>query len=1524
MVRTLGGCFFIFHIVRILHTLPSSQVYVLKANSCYTARRNYFSVSTAHRTNEKISLRAARQRFTNLIRTLENSASEGKNRNKLISSFLPSRPEAPFGRANFYASVEENCFRELGLNLLRDESHSCYAEGNADCLSSATAYSCKNADNLPSVDYLPGKMFKKNNKFFASHVIESGIKGRISIKELMERFTKLPWTTIHRLNKKADDKSTGNLNFGESPADIALMLSQLHPEALLQLVQYATKCWVEGTDVFSSPYVAANNARNLDVTTSEKQEPSEISASVLFRSLEEDIFATYKTYLLQPLYLILLPLFDISYSKESAPRNFEEHSFSSLTASKVALLESVLLLCRTLTETSPLFSPISSLSNSFRSDRCLSSTSAGGMVEAAQWTFLFFMMYLDGISFEWGRNENLSSSTKPQEIIAKERCASHSTNEEIHRCFGLFRSLLEAMNGKEAIFMEWKDFVVGVAPLEHFFGTQGRSCLRGHQSFFSVKNFPDAQFHPFFLFTQLLDWCNDKATDFHSSPSMHNPLTVNLPIGESKTWNALLSSSVLSQQILSLIGPLARTLSDDSHSASGSLSLVFYRDVKRVWEILLVRTDIGHSEDARFFCQDSLHGLLTGLIRCYESKVGLFNNSISATGLSREFDDNCFLPFTLDVSDSETLVAELEDLIRIYRENTSWVALPTSPFPVKCTVPSNHRAGKFFGVSRMCCLTANNRSNFSPAAKRLSQWSHLADSKGFTTAVYHVLMKGFALCGRSDISFLLLNRLRSPSTRSSFRSDLSCEWLLFLLRSPNSRNCSPSSILFGSQEALGVNEVNYNLMGNVQVKQQLSYSNTLLRSYENTLWTRIQSFDAQGFFSSLSPFVKADYFHIISTFLLILRERNTCLENLQKNDKSEVDVELKSGENQVVYDCQFESNNSQMKRVYYLLSSCSRSVFQLHDFCKTLPSVTEVSVYSDRTLFLQLLALHTQIRERLIVLFANPSKKNDPRAENDAENLLKCLLSWIAPRLSSSCAGIGHSKSHLPGQDNTRIVPFPIIHLCSEIYFQLLDFHFFYREEGEDTCNWKKLLSWFYDTISKWCQWIVFSEISPATKAGKFLRRLQFFELPLFLPTPTKMRDKKLLQEKCLEQGCEKKQLYKGATMIGLQFPFILCKEFPFNFLERTSFFSARNLTTIKTLKDIECFVKGIYLQLEKASKIVRGNEKLDLSTDATLSTSGTTFFIISMNDFIELLILREVWVESLLSFFNSGSTSTSTLSEESSKGSSPLFDELSMIEIWDVLLGLPVQCQSYSGATMESSTSFSNRERSWSLLVAPPIEWEKYFGNIKREKNSGVQLKNREKTPKSESIVMVSANKINLAAGDSFDEMQKDQGKVLMLRDASALKNTSDLEFFESEFVSTTSRKLFPVNSNNFCSESRKRNVLSWLQDWAHQCVPFGEDEPFFSSSPSASAISPSSTYIKWNHKTFYSKQLNSLLFQQSSSSKLSRGTTSISKATQKDSRYCINLSTPSKEEEWDVLDAYTKELSEFRELTCGHSREQ
>lgn len=187
----------------------------------------------------------------------------------------------------------------------------------------------------------------------------------------------------------------------------------------------------------------------------------------------------------------------------------------------------------------------------------------------------------------------------------------------------------------------------------------------------------------------------------------------------------------------------------------------------------------------------------------------------------------------------------------------------------------------------------------------------------------------------------------------------------------------------------------------------------------------------------------------------------------------------------------------------------------------------------------------------------------------------------------------------------------------------------------------------------------------------------------------------------------------------------------------------------------------------------------------------------------------------------------------------------------------------------------------------------------------------------------MTSVKKADFAACDSFDKVQKNQTKLLMLRDTSVLSKASDIEFFETEFVSNTSTELLPVHSTNFRSEYRKRDVLSWLQDWAHQCFPFGDKEPFFSSSSSA-ANSPSSTYIKWNHKTLYSKQLNSLLFQEIRSTNLSRDIILGTEAAQKDSGYLSSHSNTSNDEEWKVLAAYAKELSEFSELNMCRLREQ
>lgn len=1490
-------------------------------------RRKSLPASSYYQT-EKHNLKAAKQRFINLISEVEKKANDEK---ALMNGVFPTSsdsdekscgafctalpPGARVGnrKLSAYSTTEENLFHELGISILKSEVIPSGSACNAPTFSSSNEYSSGDEENSMIGDPCNANDRTRRYKLFLSHIIESGIKAKVPIKQLMEYFTRLPWRIILRLDEKSGGSDDENLTFGTIAWDIAVMLSYVHSETLLHLVKYASEQWIE-----CNFHTFVGNA-TVDYVGSSKdkegggQVPSEMSSSVVFRALEEEIFSTYRTYLLSPLSVMFSSLRPKHFSDSKEQKNKENPIFFSSSAGKNAILEAVMILCKTMAQQTPSFGVFSFPSQPFGNNRSLWRGFLKGKTEAGEWALHFFMMYWLPLRTERNRSEAIPHGfLNKGGQYATEHPTSRKCRETILLSFGVLRILLETLEGKEGLYKAFDLTSDAILSSDASFFAREMNRLTHVQRSFIKEKTSRFQRQMFSLFEEVVEWSHGQEVRSQGPPTINCFQASHESSEKRNDWSSVLSSPLLAKCILSVIGPLSRTAVECLHSDGFSSYYLFYQHTKHVWVLLLQKTDLGYSHETFSLCQDALHGLLTCLVRCFETNTSLLGSS-SGLPLRDRRQDESDLPFSLSISDSEVVLAELEDLMRIHRENTSWVTLPPS-------VPRRHSADSR-ELTKVPRLTPGMPSVVPLGKASLDAVAvsgcNASEEKNWTRAIHCVLMKAFALSGRSDISFLLLNRLLSPGTRNFTRRDSSNEWLAPLLFSPPPRCCSPSTVLFGEQLDSIASQINYILPKDERIEKQTPSRGILLESYEDILWKRIQSFDAQGFFASSCPPIRTDYYHLIVTALFVLREKCDSLTRFQSSDSVESAAsELEPASDSLHGLRHVAGNAEKIKRCYHLLShSFCDNIYEVRGVEGPNSSTAVVSIHRERTLFLRLLGMHMELGKRLLPLSSNALTTSLSSPTCNPDHLLKCLYHWTGQMPEELSDKSSHVHPSFLASESSPVIPFPIIDLLSEITFQLQDLYSFRTAPGKEDAIWRKLLSWCQHTVTSWCRRVVISEVCSVGESGKYRRRLQVFQVPLLdlISEPFQGNNN---NEKNRERHVGTNKTFEGSNWVGIQFPSFSQEGHACPPGERNASFSSRLLTSVKSLEDIENFVRGIGEQLETASATMVEDAKLhDLAKDS-VDPLKNTYFVISMKDFVELLILREIWVESLFLSFNVTATARSIKKDLPLSFSSPFFKESSMEDVWNRLFSLPAQSSFKHGETRRPFNFLQNAPASWSLIVASPLEWEKHFGRIGKKKNAQVSQKTKSETVELGSNGCASVNKENSWLQTKFSTSEKDDWDILMLHDVCAVgeKDASALSRVQS--TSPVMGNISSVQASTFPFRSSSRSVLEWLQDWTHRSLPFGEEEPFFSPGSVAAGILSSPTYIRWAYKTLYCKNLYSLFFQSAKSPQMDRDESS----TPNPHSRCLEPQNAAPvsydDDDWQVLSAFATELSEYPSL--------
>lgn len=1485
--------------------------------------RKKSSATTAYRRQEKYLLGAARQRYMDLVRLLQKDATAEKQsldgfssypsnkveKSNVSSSALSCRGADAHRRIDTYSPIEENLFYGLGLCMLTNEIPTSYERTDRTLCTSSEA-SCNKEKLSHSCDPITSNDQMKKYKLLLSHIMEAGVKAKIPIKELMESFICLPWEVILRQEGETFTSSDELPRFRGTPSDIALMFSKVPSETLLHLLNYATEQWLDNTSQVS---LLHDDERNLKASANRGgawESPSRMSAQVAFRALENDMFLVYKNYFLRPLSVLFSTLQGSPIDESKEPRSEKLPSFFPCAAGKSAILEAVLLLCKALARKSPSFSFPSYSSESSLRDASAWSIDTKGSVEAGQWALHFFMVYWMCLKTVHIGSEasHLGFVGKSKRSEAK-RHSDGCARDRIRHCFELFRILLEALDEKDMI-CERLGISGGATTSSHIsFLPREIRRLGGEEHYMKCKEGYEIGHQVFSLFKEVVEWCQTQYIDDYSHGSMAGEVIGTFNCGKKETWNSALYSPILSQCVLSVIGPLSRTIPECSCPEDFSSSYLFYRQVKHIWELLLINTDLGYSKDLSFFSQDALYGLLMCLIRCFQTKTSFLSNSSLNKVVYGGFERQAHLPLSLNISDSETLIVEIEDLIRIHRENTSGAALSTS-VSVRHSNLSLHQTKH--------CGLASNISNIGPAEgassvivpEGSSTYSEKPNFLKFTTAIYHALIRGFALSGRTDISFLLFNRLLSPGTRDSIRKDFWSEVLPTLLLSAHPRCCSPSYVLFGEKSDCAASEINSLVAHNEQVMQSSGLDGTLLENYENTLWHRILSFDAQGFFSSSSRLVKTECYHLVATALLVLRGKNNALSRHNVTKREENASFVAGHDNGQVDDTHhFIANKSKMKRVYYLLScTAPESEYPVGRIGDKIPSAAKASLHGERSFFLRLLALHMEIGECLGALFSNPSSMTLSNVACNPEHLLKCLVGWTDCFHAHFLSKNSMMKRDLAASERSQVIPFPLISLLSEITIQLWDLRLLYFHLGKSEPSWITLLLWCQQTIKSWSQWMFFSSISSTKENALYARKLQSFEVPL-LSLVAASRIEKDLAEKENEQNSERKTTFQNSKVIGIKFPSLVVKDLPPSLNEKVYPFSARLLTSLKSLEDVEIFIRGIGAQLEKSSKAVikcEGDHAEQMEVNTAVKT---IFFVVSMAEFAELLALHDIWIEWILSYPKTSSSSTLTPKRDPLGDSSSFFEVSSMEDVWNSLLGLSSESSVGSCSLRKSSATSQSPRCFWSLLVASPIEWETHFGWSTKSQR-GMDQNSRDPIGIQKYTRGIPVEEKKSLEKDFFFGSIEDRLGVLVLRDACASREESSINPSQVEYSAPLTDNKAVSQKISFYSISRRKSAIFWLQDWTNQSFPFGEEEPFFTRSSTSSSL-PSCTYVKWASKTLYSQKAHSLFFHEMKSPQVLSERSSTSESSQRCGEPSDNLPSFRDREDWELLRAYAKELS-------------
>lgn len=729
-------------------------------------------------------------------------------------------------------------------------------------------------------------------------------------------------------------------------------------------------------------------------------------------------------------------------------------------------------------------------------------------------------------------------------------------------------------------------------------------------------------------------------------------------------------SESLQLQLLLIIGSLGNSL---SYSAGNSSSMIeCYFAIKNMYSELLTSSSVGHHAQGRAACKNALTGLILLATRCFGKNIwsrifevlhdeqphAVPNDTVLTHGLS-----------SLKMGDGSSLVAEIDDLVLTYRDNTSWIELLST------------------SVRRKIKRSSENIDRYSPNTNLHRSLSGYQD---FSQHTYRSLIAAFSAAGQNEISVFLSNSLPSlqrekDCTYSAFPSSTS---LLDFVLAPDPFGRAFSGDIALQNSISSIMKLKEN--GKKKTPQPESPLNGTSKDYLQRLWIKAASCDYNGFLSQ-QPFQREEYIHCIAvTMLIVMSTRGafpisrlnentiTSASGIEKHSSRSRKFSLTPDEANPSHNC--FSSNEEAKGLYHLLAlGAEGSKPPNHVMEKRAAPPNDfhhTELCALRGLYLRLMALSMDLSKRVSCI---SNGIDTPNALGNPKRILACLTQWMDD-LYDSLPPTG--KSDEPSTP-LPIVPYALIHILYHLHHLL---SFSSARSTLDTADWEVLLKRLLQIERSWSQWVICSSALPRihkpplhyarVPLHPFVEGLRFEQQNLKSTISISSPSFRILGVQFLSSHLASNEKWRQNNSLDCW------SHSSFRWFQHAS------------VETIEAFVRNLGFKLEMSSS----DYFCQCNGIQSPQQYSPSCFVVSMNDFTELLLLREITHQQR--YFR-GYISKKNCEYFTKLKPSSFFFSAPLNEVWTRLLHL-----------LPSDAGDAPAPTSPPLLsVITPIMWDRLFG---------------------------------------------------------------------------------------------------------------------------------------------------------------------------------------------------------------------